>query len=684
MKQDLHSKRLLESLDDFVQQMRLLDKADNPKLISQLVIKWTRGQPLLTKKLLEYILEFKQKIVLGKEGITVETIIRNRLIKEFKQDSLTLAIRKILYARDFVKLLAKSGRNFTNQDQIYLQNQQTELGLANQQCQAIKDLCLQSIVPASIKDISNENSQLAITKAVNNLASENSYQELVLLIENSPIYHQISASNSNTEITQYQKYSWLLGLKHWWLLLLIPVSFLIFRYTQEQDAKTITTKDVIHPKNSCQDLTNVESSRLSLGEKLLIQEYNYLNPSGKNALFEATEAFSRCEYSLAQNKFEQALDIEKNNPEALIYFNNAQAIVQENFKIAVSVPLGSKPEIAQEMLRGVAQAQTEINQQGGIRSKPLLVQIANDDNDPELVTLLAQQLAADQKILAVVGHNDSNTSIAASDIYQKQGLTMISPTSTSTKLSGIGSYIMRTTPSVSVLANSLSSYASLSSFNNIAICFDSDSSSSTSFAQEFVTDINQNGAEIVNLDCDFAQENFNPVPAIKQAIAQNADALLLATSVNNIHQAVSLAIANQNRLPLLGNHSLYTFETIETGAAVAGMVLSTPWLPETSSQTNFAENANKFWGGQVNWRTAMSYDAAQAIIQSLEYGDTRSDLQGVLTNPNFSVNGASEVFRFQEGDRLGQVQLVYVGKLEQDSDNYQFLPLDINQKTNSF
>ena len=240
-------------------------------------------------------------------------------------------------------------------------------------------------------------------------------------------------------------------------------------------------------------------------------------------------------------KFEQALSISKNNPEARIYLNNTQAITKENLKIAVSVPLVSKPGVAWEILRGIAQAQTKVNQQGGIEGKQLLIQIVNDDNDPELVSQLAPQIVADQDILAVVGHNDSNTSLAASDIYQQQGLVMISPTSASTKLSGIGNYIMRTTPSVAVLANSLSSYALVSSLNKIVVCTDSNSSASTSFATEFVADINQNRGEIIEIECDFAQENFNPVTVIEQAIAQSADALLLAASVKKIDQAVSLA-----------------------------------------------------------------------------------------------------------------------------------------------
>ena len=261
--------------------------------------------------------------------------------------------------------------------------------------------------------------------------------------------------------------------------------------------------------------------------------------------------------------------------------------------------MGNKPAIAWEILRGVAQAQTEINQQGGINGKLILIQMVSDDNDPEVARQLARQLVADPDILAVIGHDDSDTSLAASDIYQDHKLVMISPTSSSSKLSGIGSYIMRTTPSVAVLAKSLSSYASIRSKELIAVCFDSSSSASSSFTQKFIDETTENGGEILPIDCDFAKANFNPVPIVERAIAFDADALLLAPSVNKMNLAIALAQVNQKHLPLLANHSLYTSQTTERGQeAVAGMVLSVPWLPGTVPNSDFSQTSREFWGGK--------------------------------------------------------------------------------------
>ena len=676
MKQDLYSQTLLRSSDNFIQQMQLLDRADNPKLVFQLVIKWTKGQPLLTKKLLEYILEFPQKIIRGSEAITVERVVRNRLIKEFKKDDLTLLIRKLLYGKDLFSLLKKTSGKIRRVERIYLENLQSELGLSIRQVKAIEQQCLQ--VFAKFETRITHQAQSAIVN-VNQHSDDDSYQDLILLIEKSPIYQQL---NTELEIEKRQnKLNWsVFSKKSLWLLAIPLLLLLIKNLAADKDSRPITPQENVRLTNSCANIIDSNFPRMSLGEKLLTKQYSYPETLKKAILYEGTAAFAECKYTKSKNKFQEALKVEKNDPEALIYLNNASAIALPNLKVAVSVPLANKPEIAWEILRGVAQAQTEINRQGGINGKLLLIQIVSDDNNPEVARQQAQKLAADPDVLAVVGHNDSNVSLAVSDIYQKEELVMVSPTSSSSKLSGIGSYIMRTTPSVSVLAEALSNYAINSSFKQIAVCFDSNSSDSSSFVREFTTGITANGSQILPIDCNFAKANFNPVPIVEEAIALNADAILLSPSVNKIDMAIAVAQVNLQRLPLLANHSLYTFETIETGSeAVAGMVLSTPWLPGTIFHNSFSQIGKELWGGKVNWRTAMAYDATKAIAQGLESSNSRAELQSVLTKSDFWINGATGKFRFQQGDRLGKVQLAYIAESALGADKYEFVKLNVNR-----
>ncbi|MEM8828317.1 MAG: ABC transporter substrate-binding protein [Cyanobacteria bacterium P01_G01_bin.19] len=657
--------------------MQLLNRADNPKLVSKIAVKWTKGQTLLTKKLLQYILQSELRIDEGEEATAVEKIIRNDLLEEFKQDELTLGIRQGLYTKDLENLLELRESDLQTKDRIYLLKIQRRLGLGDIQVRAINDRYLGANNYFSLGsnsdliDYKNRKNRLSVAARINSID-----WELTDICEQSDIIVQPTSELDAAKKTRSSFWQKFLLLFLWTSFLLL--SFKAWNYWYGNERVVWSNNSNSEQQKLCVDLASRQSSRMSLGEKLLTKKYDRPNSASMIPLYEGMAAFARCEFSLARDKYRQSLAVDRNNPEALIYQNNALAIAGEHFKIAVSVPLGSKPNIAWEILRGVAQAQTQFNRQGGIDRKLLLVQVVNDDNDPDVVQQVAKELAKDPKILAVVGHNDSNSSLAGAKVYQKEKLVMISPTSTSTKLSGIGSHIMRTIPSVSALASKLADYAATESLTEIAICADSQDSASESFAGEFISRANENGIKITDLDCDLARQDLQPSSMVNKATAQSVDALLLAPSVNKMSQAIAIAQANQQKLPLLGNHSLYTYQTIKSGqSAIAGMVLPSPWLSDNEEVSSFSQTAMQYWGGKVNWRTAMAHDATGAIIQGLLQSSDRSSLQSVLAQPDFMVNGATGRFHFQQGDRLGKIELAYIKRLNGDRPRYQFARLEL-------
>src|SRR4028118_1545469 len=93
--------------------------------------------------------------------------------------------------------------------------------------------------------------------------------------------------------------------------------------------------------------------RLSAGNKLLIAG----GATAKKQ--EAVGAIASGNYSAAIANLETSLQANRNDPEALIYLNNARIGNQKSYTIAAAVPIGSDVNSATEILRGVAQAQNE-------------------------------------------------------------------------------------------------------------------------------------------------------------------------------------------------------------------------------------------------------------------------------------------------------------------------------------
>lgn len=333
-------------------------------------------------------------------------------------------------------------------------------------------------------------------------------------------------------------------------------------------------------------------------------------------------------------------------------------------------------------MRGVAQSQNEVNQSGGINGKLLQVEIANDDNQPEIAARdVAPKLVEDRQILAVVGHNASEVSISAAPVYQKGGLAIISPTSSAMELSGIGNHIFRTVPTEQVDAHNLAQYAiKKAGRNKFAICADSKSPYSKSIEREFSSAVQQEGGQVSHISCDFSTPKFNPSDFVGHAIADGVDSLLLAPSVERIYHAIDVAKASKGKLTLFGCSPMYTHQTLKLGQVnVNGMVLAVIWHPAAIPGNPFPNRAAKLWGGAVSWRTAMSYDATQAIVTGLKQSSTRNGLQKVLSNSGFTAEGATGKVQFlPSGDRKRIPDigfLVRVQPVQGSEVGYDFVPV---------
>ncbi len=425
----------------------------------------------------------------------------------------------------------------------------------------------------------------------------------------------------------------------------------------------------------------------SRGNKILI-------PSKTNSEKKAgTLAFAKGDWDLAINHFIKSLQQDKNDPETLIYLNNALARKRGNqLAIAVTVPIGESIDstyIAQEILRGVAHAQSQLNCSsidnianiiqnnqlssctGGSNNKPLLVEIVDDKNDSKFATQVAQTLVNNENkkdILAVIGHYRSATTIEAVKNGYKNKILVISPTSTSTELSGLPYQVLRSVISdhfsVQNLYRYINSKLQLQSIRAV-VAYDEGEAFSESvkdaFQKEMLTLPHQQDIPKYNL------RNYSSREIVEKAQQEKANVLLLAPSgtKDNLTKALEVVkevanLENNPKMMLLGASTMYrpgtTSQDFGKVSEESKLVVAAPWH---RSGSLFEQNAKKLWGerSEVNWVTAMTYDATQAIIESLNRTKVlnRSQLIAyVFSNiSNFSAEGATAKVQFTvEGNRV--------------------------------
>ncbi|MBD2356207.1 amino acid ABC transporter substrate-binding protein [Tolypothrix sp. FACHB-123] len=391
----------------------------------------------------------------------------------------------------------------------------------------------------------------------------------------------------------------------------------------------------------------------------------------------AIKAFNSSDFGTAIIKFQASLQKQRNDPETLIYLNNAKIGNSKSLKVAAIAPIGTSLNEAQETLRGVAQAQDEVNSSGGINGVPLQVEIVSLNNSGQL-TKIDDQLVKDNSLLAVVGFGRNE------DLYRQNSLVRVSPNSArgqsganNTQRLGDSKYVFNISPNRVIFNQALAEYiVKKQRRTNIVICRDSSSinnqttSSTERPNQEIVKEyndlINRFGGKVTDTECDLGAGNFSASNFIAKATSDGAEAVLLIPRFTNINPVIDIAKENRGRLALFGSQQLYSGRVLKFGQGdVKGMVVAVPWHRDAnrnmSPGNSFAEKAAKLWGGEVSPRTATAYDAMQVIIAGLKEDSTRQGLQKVLSSPNFMAMGATGKIQFtQSGDREGGVFLVKI------------------------
>ncbi|NJM46336.1 MAG: ABC transporter substrate-binding protein [Alkalinema sp. RU_4_3] len=220
--------------------------------------------------------------------------------------------------------------------------------------------------------------------------------------------------------------------------------------------------------------------QISSGERVLTNDDSASKQNG-------TEHLAAGQNIAAISALEKNRGKDRSDPETLIYLNNAR-IPQKStpYTIAAVLPFNSQTKTANEVLRGIAQVQDQLNQAGGINGKPLKILLADDQNKPDVAKAIASALVEDQSVLGVIGHGSSDATLAAAEVYKKAELVAIAPLSSAVKLSGFSPFLFRTMPSDQLPAKQLADYvATKLKKKRVAIVYNASNTYSKSLKDEF-------------------------------------------------------------------------------------------------------------------------------------------------------------------------------------------------------
>jgi eukaryotic-like serine/threonine-protein kinase len=455
----------------------------------------------------------------------------------------------------------------------------------------------------------------------------------------------------------------------------------------------------------------IQGDALSCGEEILVKT------SSPRLKQRAVEEFAKSNYQSAFNLFKKSWNEEDSiDPETLIYMNNAflKANNADYYTIAVAIPIlknqsGSvvNADSAKELLRGVAQAQTEVNLgaiatakshqnfpgQGflkakAINGKGLRVIIADDANVKEEARKRADSLVKQPDILGVVGHYASEITLSAVDIYEQNNLVLISPASTTEELTEKHRKVFfRTSYSSQFTAQTLAKYLRSVGKNQATVLYNPGSSSGSYFTRDFKKHFqdDKKGKILRIRDFDLSKNEFNAQTALNEIQQTGETAIVLSPDgqiTNSLNNAIALVKANRSRHWIAGIWVLYKWRTLEAVSQLKSfekLIISVPWHPLTSVNQKFPQQAKKLWGGTVNTDTALAYDATIALIKAMEMQQqpSREGMQKTLSLPNFMVSGGTGTIQFAEnGSRKNPPsELVHIVKCPKEQFGVVFVPI---------
>ncbi|MDM8561114.1 ABC transporter substrate-binding protein [Candidatus Parabeggiatoa sp. HSG14] len=150
------------------------------------------------------------------------------------------------------------------------------------------------------------------------------------------------------------------------------------------------------------------------------------------------------------------------------YFENWVQSIWHSFKgydddaiyIALVAPVSGKSAVVgRSMIQAVQLYIKNLNNEGGVNHKKVILDIFDDSNDANKATQVAQYIAKKNRVIAVIGHNYSACSINGGKIYKKKGIPAITPVSTHVDVTKDNEWYFRTVFNDDLQARFLATYA---------------------------------------------------------------------------------------------------------------------------------------------------------------------------------------------------------------------------------
>lgn len=298
----------------------------------------------------------------------------------------------------------------------------------------------------------------------------------------------------------------------------------------------------------------------------------------------------------------------------------------EQIKIGVLLTLtGNLGPIGEGMKNGARLAEQEINKAGGINGKNVTLIIEDTGTDPARAAEAAKKLIDVDKVQVIVGAVSSSETLAVAPIAEKSKVVMISPSSTSPKITGAGEYIFRVVASDLLQGEAIAQLAAAKNYTKAATFVENNDYGigiEDVFKKHFTGVIAsiryEKGRGDYRTELDSIKE-ADPDVIIYVGYPQDASVILQQTGQLGLKKKWIAAEGIADEV---------MFEKPEVAAQMEGMLLTKPGRTEQEEKIdttfqNFVNLYRKTYGKEHGIYSDYEYDAV--MLASLAIADSGND-----------------------------------------------------------
>ena len=307
-----------------------------------------------------------------------------------------------------------------------------------------------------------------------------------------------------------------------------------------------------------------------------------------------------------------------------------------------------------------------INKRGGINGRPIRLIFKDDHNNPEEARKVAEELVADERVKAVIGHGFSACAIAAGDIYHRAGLVCVSPLATNPKVTHMSPWMFSLLPDDAFRANRIACYLKAVLDTKKVIVLSTQSPYGQGLHEAFMEKAKKLGITVLddlNLNMESADFTRKILRSVKRH-KRSTDTFVILAHADEAALATKIIRENHIEIPIIlpGMATRDMMEVLEGNTK--DVFVTTPFLLSLGSiqAVQLARQFKNVFGYIPSTAAFLTADAGNLIFKAFESGAlTRGAVREYirsLNSPKTGFHGITGFTYFNEkGAGIRQILL---------------------------